>query len=316
MTENENTVYQEHDKFFKAFFQVKETFIDYLINFFPLNLRKYFNLDDFVLDSTTYITSRMDALYSDVVYRGKLIFNGKSVAIAFLLEHKSYPSKYIIIQLLTYMVEMWQKDIADNNELTFIIPIVIYQSDKKWNPKSMQDHFENIPIEFSKYLPIFDFEITKVYDYDVKLLEKIKGVGLLQSLFLTYKTINDKAYLENHLEELFKSFEGKPELLELLRLFIAYIIRNSELSSEEMENNLLKVKNKPLKSEIMSTYDSIFLKGEAHGEAHGEARGEIKQKTIGILKALKRAKLTVEEIAEDFEVSVDFVLKIKKDNDL
>lgn len=42
----------------------------------------------------------MEALFSDVVYRGKVLLNNKSIAFAFLLEHKSYPSKYIIIQLV------------------------------------------------------------------------------------------------------------------------------------------------------------------------------------------------------------------------
>ena len=55
MSENENAVYQEHDKLFKAFFQVKETFIDYLVNFFPPELTAYFDFNDFYLDNTTYI---------------------------------------------------------------------------------------------------------------------------------------------------------------------------------------------------------------------------------------------------------------------
>ena len=43
-----------------------------------------------------------------------------------------------------------------------------------------------------------------------------------------------------------------------------------------------------------------------------QAKNEAEQAKIkGIKKALKRGKLTVEEIAEDFEVTVDYVLEIK-----
>ena len=50
----------------------------------------------------------------------------------------------------------------------------------------------------------------------------------------------------------------------------------------------------------MSTYDSIIAKGKIEG------------KIEGILKTLRIGKLSVEEIAEDFEVAVSFVFRIKK----
>ncbi|TAG50814.1 MAG: hypothetical protein EAZ27_14150, partial [Cytophagales bacterium] len=46
----------------------------------------------------------------------------------------------------------------------------------------------------------------------------------------------------------------------------------------------------------------------------GEEIGESKSKEKGIVKSLKRGKLTLVEIAEDFEVSLEFVLEIKEKN--
>lgn len=45
----------------------------------------------------------------------------------------------------------------------------------------------------------------------------------------------------------------------------------------------------------------------------GKKDGEIEEKVKGIIKALKRGKLTIEEIAEDFSAAIDFVLKIKEE---
>ena len=42
-------------------------------------------------------------------------------------------------------------------------------------------------------------------------------------------------------------------------------------------------------------------------------KGRMAAITESITKALSRAKLTVEEIAEDFGVSVEFVVKIKNE---
>jgi PD-(D/E)XK nuclease family transposase len=41
--------------------------------------------------------------------------------------------------------------------------------------------------------------------------------------------------------------------------------------------------------------------------------GKLEGKIEGIINSLKRGKLTIEEIAEDFNTTVDFVLKIKKE---
>ncbi|MDI9356792.1 MAG: hypothetical protein QM536_07215 [Chitinophagaceae bacterium] len=47
-----------------------------------------------------------------------------------------------------------------------------------------------------------------------------------------------------------------------------------------------------------------------------ENRARAEGKIEGIIKAPKRGKLTIEEIAEDFDVTIDFVLTIKTENKL
>ncbi len=44
--------------------------------------------------------------------------------------------------------------------------------------------------------------------------------------------------------------------------------------------------------------------------------GKLKEKRLGIIKPLKRGNLTVTEIAEDFDVSTDLIMKIKTENGL
>ena len=44
--------------------------------------------------------------------------------------------------------------------------------------------------------------------------------------------------------------------------------------------------------------------------------GKKDEKKEGIIKALKRGKLTIDEIVEDFNTTVDFVLQIKKEQNL
>lgn len=70
----------------------------------------------------------------------------------------------------------------------------------------------------------------------------------------------------------------------------------------EYENNL------KIYRDYKNTMDTAFDEGKMEGEQIGLE----KEKKKGIIKALQRGKLTIEEIAEDFEVSVEYVLEIKK----
>ncbi len=55
------------------------------------------------------------------------------------------------------------------------------------------------------------------------------------------------------------------------------------------------------------------IEGRIEGIKEGEMKGRMAATTESIIKALNRGKLTVEEIAEDFGVSIDFVLQVQKE---
>ena len=54
----------------------------------------------------------------------------------------------------------------------------------------------------------------------------------------------------------------------------------------------------------------------AEGESKGRMEGKIEGKIEGISKSLRRGKLTIEEIAEDFEVTIEFILQIQSQQGL
>ncbi|MEY4938181.1 MAG: hypothetical protein RIS64_4542, partial [Bacteroidota bacterium] len=70
---------------------------------------------------------------------------------------------------------------------------------------------------------------------------------------------------------------------------------------------LTAAKNKEQSEVVRSMYI-------AEGEAKGEAKGRTETVLKGIQKALQRGKLSLEEIAEDFEVSVEYVREIQTRN--
>ena len=314
---------KEHDALFKAFFGIKQTMLDYLHFFLPLELLVNINLDDLQLDNTSYLNSDMKAFDADRVYRATFKLKNKKskpLAIAFLLEHKSYPFSYIFVQLLTYMCCIWNNDIQNKRKLTFILPIVVYQSKKTWKTRPFTALFKGLPEAFHKFIPSFDYHVTKVNDIEKEILEKLKGSSILHALFLAYQKLSDKTFVEENFLEFFISFKDKPELSELFKMFFGYIARKSELSAEDIEEKLQNAPSESLNSKIMSTYDSIIAKGKREGITQGITQGinegEIKAIIKGIIKSLKLGKLSIQDIVDTFDVSIDYVLEIKKEHNL
>jgi len=96
----------------------------------------------------------------------------------------------------------------------------------------------------------------------------------------------------------------------------------NEASPEELQ----EAKDEEMRKEALVAYERHYRRegleqGRAEGKAEGRMEGRIEgieagkmeEKIEGIKKALQRGKLTPEEIAEDFEVPLEMVLKIQKE---
>jgi predicted transposase/invertase (TIGR01784 family) len=91
------------------------------------------------------------------------------------------------------------------------------------------------------------------------------------------------------------------------RLFETAEIAKFTTEEKQQYEDSLKI-YRDLKNVIDTSYGD--------GKIEGKIEGEIEEKTKGIIKSLKRGKLTHEEIAEDFSTTLEFVLNIKKDCDI
>ena len=95
------------------------------------------------------------------------------------------------------------------------------------------------------------------------------------------------------------------------RLFdTAEIAKFTPEEKEQYEESLKSYRD------LKNVIDTAFGEGKTEGKTEGKIEGKTEEKIQGIINALKRGKLSIEEIAEDFNTTVEFVLKVKKDYNL
>jgi PD-(D/E)XK nuclease family transposase len=103
------------------------------------------------------------------------------------------------------------------------------------------------------------------------------------------------------------------------RLFEAAEIAKFTPEEKEQYEESLKV-YRDLKNVIDAAYDEGKIEGKVEGKIEGKVEGKIEgkieEKVENIKKALRRGKLSIEEIAEDFDTTVDFVRQVKHDHQL
>ncbi|GEM_PF-6813327 len=118
-----------HDKYFKTIFSKKETMRGFVLNILP-DIAPFLRLETLKLDTDSYVDKNLQTHFSDLVYSCESE-NFKSVKIALLLEHKSYAVKNSYLQLLNYMLKIWEQN-------------YILSSKSEEEHKKIQEKFEDL----------------------------------------------------------------------------------------------------------------------------------------------------------------------------
>ena len=127
------------------------------------------------------------------------------------IEHKSYKDKKVILQLLSYMLKMWKRDMGDKRPLRIIIPLVFYHGRKKWD----------IPVKFRENINLLTGIVLmkNVYYNNYSNLRYIFNLWAKTGLIGEkeyIRSVTDRKKLDHVIEEILSS-ESKEELLGYLK---------------------------------------------------------------------------------------------------
>ncbi len=199
-----------HDKFFKELFSRKEEVSEFVSKTFPVELSQKLDLETLVLDKTEYVGSQLKTSFSDIVYNCNYGEN-TIVKISLLFEHKSYLEIHPYLQLLGYMLKIWETQIKQKQNLTPIIPIIFYHGIKKWVKKPFESYFSGLDVVLRKFTPIFDYQIIDTSNYSDKQIQQLFSSLELQIGMLILKNIFNEQLI---LKELNNFFAKISELLQ------------------------------------------------------------------------------------------------------
>ncbi len=295
-----------HDHYFKEIFTHKENAVDFVQHYLPPEVVKLLDVTTLEISKDSFVDSTLQELFSDLLYQVSLR-NGQSAYIYLLFDHKSYVDNLVSLQLLGYMVRIWElwlkqqeserkelrKKLRQQGEsprleklfLPPIMPLVLYHGVDKWNVSTDFTGLFELPEELRCYTPQYQYWLCDLSSYSDS---EIKGVVMLQVGLLALKYIHRQELKERLPEilKLVKEIGNKQTGLACFETLLRYLLSGAgHLNETELAQ---VVKESLEKGEvIMGTIaEKLILRGRQEGRQKGRQEGRQKELKNVIQQAL------------------------------
>jgi hypothetical protein len=189
------TVVNPHDKLFRETWSDPATVRSFLQHYLPAEILSLTDLSSLEICKDSFIEKDLRDYFSDMLY--KVRFSDSPGYVYILFEHKSYPEKWIHLQLLEYMLKIWHQSIKQDkgSGLPVVIPLVLCHGKRPWPLNRIR--FSSVlsgPVDrLSAYIPDFSFVL---YDMARFSDDQIKGSIMARVVMMMYKYILDPRLAE------------------------------------------------------------------------------------------------------------------------
>jgi predicted transposase/invertase (TIGR01784 family) len=302
-----------HDKFFKEVFGQPDIAADFMANYLPAEVVAELDLSAPELVKDSFVDASLQEHFSDLLYKVKLRGTDTEAFIFFLFEHKSFPDQWVALQILRYLLELWEKERdAGAKKLSPVFPVVFYHGRSHWSfPVNFnalidfkgRDHLKPFAPEYHYFL----CDLTQLAE------AQVKGGALLQTTMLLMKNVRRRD-LRQRLQQLWARLtDVAPErLMNFVTSCFAYISSANDYLNAEQMKRILKESFPDKEGSIMAKLAHDWIEqGIQQGRQQELASTCVRllHRRIGIFPAIQEAqirKLSLEQLMQLSEDLLDF----------
>ncbi len=267
-------LHNPHDKIFKQIEKDPAIARDLIQGLCPEDVLACLDLSTLENDNNSYIDETLNEYYSDLVFNCKSSNPGE-LKIAILLEHKSYKPENEFLQLLRYMLSIWEAQFKQGEPLRPVVPLILYHGETPWKAGRFKDKLSSLDPALKPYFPDFSYIIADLGNYtEEEIKNRIFSNSANKILALLFKNFKKQAYLEENMVQLFTLVKeymndsGKDVFISMFLYFISIV----DVDEKELVEKIGKISQEG--GEIaMNTYTRVLNRGIEQGEARGEAKG-------------------------------------------
>ena len=312
-----NNLANPHDKLFRAVWSNPENAAGFLKHYLPENVLQVLDLSSLETAKDSFIEKELKDYYSDILYKVMLAGKPDHVRgyIYVLFEHKSYFDKNVHLQLLQYMIKIWQQFIKKQGKkkeaLPIIIPILICHGQQSWSKDTawFSSQMAGPVKELSDYIPDFKFDL---HDLNHLTDDQIKGTIMARVVMLLFKYAFEPDFLEKlpGILSLMNNLVEKKTGLEYFETVLRYLFGILDNVSAETIKEIAEqaISAKTGGELVMTLAEQLYKEGELKGEEKGVVIGEIIGKREGLTDAIELGMVL--KFPEDINTVMEGVKKV------
>lgn len=315
----------------KLIFGNAELCSQFLRNYMNIPILKNVRAEDIEDVSERYVPMFTEERNADTVKRVKISEKDTLYFIS-LIEHKSQVEYNVSMQMLRYMVYIWedyekemerkQRGISKTKDFRYppILPIVYYEGTDKWN--SSLNFRDRILFQeaFEPFTPDFFYKLVSLNEYSVQDLIGRKDELSLVMLINRLQSIEDFRELkfpEGYFENL--SEHSTAELLDIITKVMTVILRHLRIPEEEVAEFTGQVKEWNM-GELFENFKDFDLpaarkiameEGMAEGMAQGMAQGRAELLVQNVETIMQNFHLNLQKACEGINVTEEMYYNAK-----
>ena len=258
--------------------------------------------------SERYVHMFVEERDSDVVKKVKIENSEMPFYLVSLIEHKSSVEYNVVMQILRYMVFIWedyekecekkQKGISKRKDFKYppILPVIFYNGSKNWTASLQLRERIYLSDVLTEYIPDYHCMLIPIQKYsNSKIIEKKDELSLLMLINKMSQAADFKELEKEIPQEYLQDITANtPEyLLNTMAEVISGLLSKLDISREEVEVFVEQIRERKM-GDFFSNFKGYNVP-ETRREAKREAYEENYEKVISIMKKLN---LSAEKIKE------------------
>jgi len=261
---NQTEIINPHAMFFEKVFSREDVSRDFLQNYLSETIVNQLDLSTLHLEKESFISNELKSSQADLLFRVRTI-DEQIVFIYILLEHKSFIDRWVLLQLLAYIVKICERQreinklnrqvIRKQNELDGkpvntgieteylepVLPVIIYHGKSEWGAQKPLSSLFHDSENYQKYIPEFTYELIDTAGLNIDLFKGNVIVHVALMVMKHYFMDDFEEKVPELLKLLAELFEQIDTDIGFLEVFLRYISSNKKCDKEWLKNQVVHV---------------------------------------------------------------------------
>jgi hypothetical protein len=307
-----------HDNLVKHTFNDLENARGVLATALPASIVARIDMSSLSLRPGTFVNEDLEDLHSDILYAARI--SGRDALIYFLLEHKSEPQPFTPLQVMGYMLRIWDQHLASQpkkkrgevRKLPVILPIVLHHGQDGWTAatrfEEMLDADDDLLAALGDHIPRLRLIIDELGKQSDDQLYDRGATSFARLVLWALKNARDAGWLSGDIgrwKGLIAAVLGEPEGTRALTALFRYIVQTNPAVKREVLRGLLPGdRGTQVEEAVMNWFETEVDRGRKDGRREGLREGEqrvlLKQlrQRFGELPAVVVARVEAADLPE------------------